>query len=137
MLEIIKKSLLLLASFVFANNVFGQEEICVTIPQVQSVESVSAGNIDCKGGDITLNLSIEEDVISDNFVNEVNRVLNDAGIDYITASGTAPFSSITLTFSENYTDNPDVNNIRQIVFISETQNCNSGVNISQESCTEQ
>ncbi|MDR2065066.1 MAG: hypothetical protein LBP85_05085 [Prevotellaceae bacterium] len=134
MLQIIKKSLLLLACFVIANNVFGQQEICVTIPQVQNVESVSAGDINCTGGDVALNLLVEENVLSDNFIDEVNRVLKDAGIDYINAAGTAPFSSITLTFNENYTDNPDVKNTRTIIFISESQNCNIGIKVSQESC---
>jgi hypothetical protein len=137
MLQIIKKSLLLLACFVTANNVFGQQEICVTIPQVQNVESVSASDIKCDGGDITMNMAIEENILSDNFIDEVNRVLKDAGIDYINASGTAPFSSITLTFNENYTDNPDVNDTRIIVFISESQNCNTGIKVSQESCNKQ
>ncbi|MDR2292251.1 MAG: hypothetical protein LBE11_02105 [Prevotellaceae bacterium] len=137
MLEIIKKSLLLLACFVVANNLSGQQEICVTIPQIQNVESVSAVDINCDGGEVTLNMSVAEDVISDNFMDEVNRVLKDAGINYINASGTAPFSNITLTFNENYADNPDVNNPRQIIFISESQSCNTGVKVLQESCIKQ
>ncbi|MDR0755003.1 MAG: hypothetical protein LBF04_06405 [Prevotellaceae bacterium] len=137
MLQIIRKSLVLLACFVFANNVFGQQEICVTIPQIQNVESVSAGDINCDGGDVTLNLLAEEGILSDNFIDEVNRVLKDAEIDYINASGTAPFSSITLSFNANYADNPDVNNPRKVVFISESQNCYTGIKVSQESCNKQ
>ncbi|MDR1198492.1 MAG: hypothetical protein LBK94_05710 [Prevotellaceae bacterium] len=136
MLQIIKKSSFLLAFFIIANNVSGQHEICVTIPQIQSVESVSGSDINCAGDDITLNLLIDsETVISDNFVSEVNKALKDAGIDYVNASGTAPFSSITLTFAANYTDNPDEKNLREAVFLSESQNCISGIKVIQESCS--
>ncbi|MDR1347378.1 MAG: hypothetical protein LBJ63_02960 [Prevotellaceae bacterium] len=137
MLQIIKKSSFLLAFFIIANNVSGQQEICVTIPQVQSVESVSGSNINCAGDDITLNLLIDnETVLSDNFVDEVNKALKDAGIDFISASGTAPFSNITLTFTANYTDNPDEKNPREIVFLSESQSCASGIRVIQESCSQ-
>ncbi|MDR0420911.1 MAG: hypothetical protein LBH30_05605 [Prevotellaceae bacterium] len=132
-----KKLAFLLAFFVIANNVFGQQETCVTIPQIQSVESVSASDVNCAGGDVTLNLLInKESVLSDNFINEVNKALKDAGIDYITASGTAPFENITLTFSKNYTDSPDVKNLREIVFTATSQNCSSGIKVIQESCSE-
>jgi hypothetical protein len=136
MLQIIKKLSFLLALFVCANNVSGQQENCVTIPQIQSVESTSGSDINCAGGDITLNLLIDnETVISDSFIDEINKALKDAGIDYVNASGTAPFSSIELTFGENYTDNLDEKIIREIVFMSVSQNCGNGVKVIQESCS--
>ncbi|MDR1554296.1 MAG: hypothetical protein LBS69_12680 [Prevotellaceae bacterium] len=136
MLQIIKKSTVLLACFVFANNIFGQQEICVTIPQIQSVESISSSDINCTGGDITLNLLInQESALSDNFIDEVNKALKDADIDYIMASGTAPFSSVTLTFNAYYTDDSDVKNPRTVIFMSGTQNCNNGIKVIQESCS--
>jgi hypothetical protein len=136
MLQIIKKLSFLLALFVFANNTFGQQENCVTIPQIQSVESTSGSDINCAGGDITINLLIDnETILSDSFIDEINKALKDAGVDYVDVSGTAPFSSITLTFGENYTDNPDENNLRETVFMSASQNCRNGIRVIQESCS--
>jgi hypothetical protein len=135
MLQIIKKSTLLLAFFVFANNIFGQQEICVTIPQIENAKSASTNDINCSGGDVTLNLLInQESELSDNFIDEVNKVLQNAGINYIIASGTAPFSDITLTFNGNYTDIPDEEHPRIVVLTSENQSCSSGIKLTQGSC---
>ncbi|MDR3286829.1 MAG: hypothetical protein LBT27_05250 [Prevotellaceae bacterium] len=138
MVKTIKKLSLVLAAFLLANSAFGQQEICVTLPQIQSVESVSgSSDINCAGGDVTLNLSInqETDLSSIDFVGEINKALNGAGVDYVSiTNAVAPFSSITFTFNANQTDNDDVKNTRIVVFKSESQNCNNGVKVTQESC---
>ncbi|MDR1197937.1 MAG: hypothetical protein LBK94_02840 [Prevotellaceae bacterium] len=134
-----KKYIFLTAMFIFANNVFSQQEICVTLPRIHGVTGILSGSniISCSGGTITVSTNINqwEVIFPDDYVEEINQALSDAGLDYIHVySITYPYSSINFVFDENYNEYDGYDHTRIVIFKAANELCKNGIEIIQFDC---
>jgi hypothetical protein len=121
---------------IFANNVFSQQTVCVTLPRIHGVSGIISGSdvISCDGGTVTISTVINqwEVPFPDEYVDEINQALIDAGLDYIHVySITYPYSNITFVFDENYNED---DYIRTAIFKSVNELCKYGIDITQSAC---